>query len=544
MKRMLPSLAVATLLPALATAADYSSVPAALSAVVRSEMTEWGIGGVAVAIVDGGDVVFSEGFGEARRDSVFRCGSISKLFNAVAVLQLVEAGKLDLDAPLQTYGDGLLPINPFHGPPAVTLRQILCHRSGLQRESVTGGYLDPSQPGLSATVASVPPCVLVTEPGARTRYSNLGPSLAGFIVGRVSGEGFENYQQAHLLGPLGMKSSAWTLAAAPRDRIIVSHMRVADGRGGWTRRETPLFDLGTIPAGNLFTTAEDLARFCSALLANDGRLVKPETLAEMWRPQLTDEGKGFGLGFSVGRYRGHRSVGHNGAVYGHSSSLVILPEAGIGVIVLANEDIANGPVHTISAAALSMMLEARLGEKPPASAETPAHSEDLGGFAGEYESASYWAKVELRDGRLVGELSGQPFTLRRIGELEFTMDSRIDDASKVVFEREASGAIAGWSLGTQRFSRAPRDPPPLPEDWRRVLGSYGPKFIPIVISERHGHLYAMTENMVDYRLKPINRRVCALPSGMYVDEQLVFLDNPDGTLRAIDFATMVLPRCP
>ncbi|MEO8352485.1 MAG: serine hydrolase domain-containing protein, partial [Chthoniobacteraceae bacterium] len=303
MKRLLLAFAGASLLPSAMPAVDYSTIAQPLSAVVQKEMNDWGIGGVAVALIDDQDIVFAEGFGEAKRDSVFRCGSISKLFNALAVMQQVEAGKLDLDAPLQTYGEGLLPINPFPGEPPVTLRQILCHRSGLQREGAVGGYLDPSEPGLAATVASVSPCVLVTRPGEKTRYSNLAPSIAGFLVGRVSGEGFEKYQQAHLLGPLGMKNSAWTLATAPRDRIIVSHMRVADGHGGWTRRETPLFDLGTIPAGNLFTTAEDLGRLVSGLVANDGRFVKPETLAEMWTPQLTEETKGFGLGYVVGAFR-------------------------------------------------------------------------------------------------------------------------------------------------------------------------------------------------------------------------------------------------
>jgi hypothetical protein len=207
--------------------------------------------------------------------------------------------------------------------------------------------------------------VLATRPGEKTRYSNFAVSISGHVVERVTGKSFEDYQRAQFLDPLGMKDSAWTLARAPRERIIVSHMRVADGRGGWQRREAPLFDLGTIPAGNLFSTVDDIARFASALLANDGRLVKPETLAEMWRPQLTKDATGFGLGFLVGKYREHRTVSHSGAIYGHSTSLVVLPDEKIAVIVFANEDIVNGRVHRISNAALSLMLEAKLGEKPP-----------------------------------------------------------------------------------------------------------------------------------------------------------------------------------
>ncbi len=171
----------------LAAAPDYPAIVPRLDATIRAEMTEWGIGGLSVALIDGSETVHSAGYGEAKRNSVFRVGSVSKLLNAIAVMQLVEEGKLDLDAPLPT---DLLPLNPFPGEGAVTLRQLLCHRSGLQREVPVGGYFDPSQPGLAATIGSLRSGVLVTQPGEKTRYSNVGASLAGFLVERASGTDF------------------------------------------------------------------------------------------------------------------------------------------------------------------------------------------------------------------------------------------------------------------------------------------------------------------------------------------------------------------
>ncbi len=533
MKNRLLAICALLLSPPPVPAADYFAIIPKLEAVIRDEMREWEIGGIAIALVDDQQVVHASGYGEAKRDSVFRCGSISKLFNALAVMQQVEAGKLDLDTSLETYGAGLLPLNPFPDSPAVTLRQMLCHRSGLQREATVGGYFDPSQPTLAATVASISSGVLATRPGEKTRYSNFAASIAGHVVERVMGQSFEDYQRAHLLDPLGMKNSAWTLANTSREQIVVSHMKVADGQGGWVRREAPLFDLGTIPAGNLFSTAEDIARFASALIANDGRLVKPETLAEMWRPQLTPEPAGFGLGFLVGKFHEHRAISHSGAVYGHSTSLVVLPDAKIAVIVLANEDIVNARVHRISNTALSLML----GET--ASIPTaPFKADDLFAFAGDYESQSYWAHLEVRDGKLVGSIAGQHTQFTPLAPLKFTADSRIEDATPVVFEHDT------FTIGTQKFTRASAAPAPLPAEWRAYLGSYGPDFIPLIISERHGHLYAMTENMVDYRLTPVNRNVCALPPGMYADEQIVFLTDADGRPHAVNFANMILPRRP
>ncbi len=521
-----------------ANAADYSKIGPKLEVVVREEMREWGIGGIAVALVEDQHVVYAAGFGEAKRDSLFRVGSISKLFNAVAVMQQVEAGKLDLDAPLPA---DVSPINPFSGEPKVTLRHLLTHRSGLPREGAVGGYMDDSEPGLPATVASVAASVLVTRPGEKTRYSNLAPSVAGQLVARASGMSFEDYQRQHILTPLGMTNSAWTIANAPRKRIVVSHMRVADGRGGFKRQEAPLFDLGTIPAGNLFSSVDDLARFASALIAGDGGVLKTETLEQMWKPQFTEEKSGFGLAFMIGKFREHRTVGHNGAVFGHSTSFVVLPEKKIAVIVLGNEDIVNGRIRRISNFALSEMLASKFEETSPAP-PAPFTPQDLKIFAGDYESQSYWAKLEVRDQKLVGNLSSQPTRFTPTGELKFIADSHLEDATPVAFARDTNGNVTGFVLGAQRFQRLPARPASLPREWRAVLGSYGPKCIPTVISERHGHLYAMTENMVDYRLTPVNRNVCLLPPGMYVDEQVVFLTDKRGRVNEINFANMNFRR--
>jgi CubicO group peptidase (beta-lactamase class C family) len=510
-----------------------------LEKIVADQMRQWEIGGVSLALVDDQRIVYAAGFGQARRDSVFRVGSLSKLLNAIAVLQQVEAGKLDLEAPLPAEA---LPLNPFADQPAVTLRQTLCHRSGLQRESPVGGYFDDSEPGLEATVASVRPCVLATAPGAKTRYSNIAPSIAGWMVERAGGLSFEDYQRGRVLGPLGMADSAWTLARAPRERIIPSRMRVADGQGGWTLRPAPLFDLGTIPAGNLFSTVDDLARLVSALLAGGGGMIRPETLHEMWRVQFaTDQPPAFGLGFLIGQWRGRRTLSHSGAVYGYSSYLALLPEAKLAVIVLANEDIVNGPTRHIAEAGLSHLLEAKLGEKPPPAQTFPAPP-NLAVLAGDYESQSFWARLEARDGQLTGDIAGQRALFTPAGGLNFAAHSRLDDGTPVAFQQDGGGAVCGFTMGPQQFGRVPAGRPPLPPEWRAYCGSHGPEFIPLIVSERHGHLYAMTENMVDYRLTPVNRNVCGLPPGMYTDEQAVFITEAGGRPRAVNFANMILGR--
>jgi CubicO group peptidase (beta-lactamase class C family) len=533
-------------LTAMSADTDYTSAIPLLEAAVEREIKAYGIGGIAVALTDGQRLVHAAGYGEAQRDSVFRAGSVSKLFNAVSVMQQVEAGKLSLDAPFASLPGAVLPVNPFPEAPAITLRQMLCHRSGIQREAPVGGYLDDSQPTQKATCESVRGCVVVTPPNAKTRYSNIVPTLAGEVVATGSGKSFEKYQAEHLFAPLGMTRSAWLVKDVPGGKVLTSHWRVADGKGGFTREETPLFDLGTVPAGNLFTTAPDLAQFVMMLDAKGagkaGRVLKEETLAEMWKPQLVPDGA-FGLGFALGKFREHPSVGHNGAVFGHSTALSYLPGTRLGVVVIGNEDIVNARIGKLANLALSLMLERKTGEKPPAPpVPVQLSDKELEVYAGPYESRSFWCELSVKNGRLEGNYASQPCVMVPTGKDTFILNSRIHDDVPIKFT--VTGGSAQFSAGVQMFTRGGLKRPGIPAEWRRFVGSYGPKFIPIVVHEKFGHLYATTENMVDYRMTPVNRHTFLLPPGMYDDEHAVFLTNADGTVHSLNFCNMILPRLP
>ena len=139
-------------------------------------------------------------------------------------------------------------------------------------------------------------------------------------------------------------------------------------------------------------------------------------------------------------------------------------------------------------------------------------------------------------------ISGQPTKLTPVEPLRFLADSRVNDALPLVFDRDGAGRVTGFTLGIQKFTRVPPNAPEIPPEWRAYLGSYGPSFIPLVVSARHGHLYAMTENVADYRLTPVNRHLFAFPPGLYVDEHLVFLTDRSGKPHSVDLANMVLRR--
>ncbi len=539
-------------------AIDLTKAKARYGELVAEELNRQIVPGVSVAWIIDGKLVHAAGYGRsdsrsavaASVDTIYRAGSISKLLNAVAAMQLVEQGKLDLDAPIQKALPEFRIVMPFEPATPITIRQLLCHRSGMVREAPRGGYLDPSHPSVAETLASVSSCALVNRPNTKTRYSNVGPTIVGRALEVQSGLSFAEYQQKYLLDPLGMQSSAWTMNDSLRPRLARGLMRVARGNGKFEFEVAPEFELGTIPAGNLYTTATDLARFAAFVMGSgsisdpSSRILNRASLEKMCTPQLTNEPIGFGLGFSIGRYRDHKTVQHMGAVYGFTTSIVVLPDLKIGVVLLSNADIATAPVRRLSDAALDLLLQAVRGETitpVPVPLELP--TESLSEMAGEYESAGYWARLEVADHKLRGEFSSQPIELMPVAASRFLADGRIMLRSPFDFQRSPERRVIGFSAAGQRFERVDSAKvPQAPESWRQFAGKYGPSFIPLVISIRHGHLYALAENEYDYRLTPVDRVTFRLPPGMYEDEQIVFQTDLDGKVIGVLMANMYLPR--
>ncbi len=524
---------------ALSQDANYLKDMPAFREAVKREIDAGNISGVSVALVDANRILYVDGFGyadkkkriPAMRDTVYRAGSISKLFTALATMQLAEQKKLSIDQPVSELWPEFRLVNNFRETKPITLRQLMCHRAGMFRESPVGSYFDPSEPGLRTTVRSIEGCVLVYPPETRTKYSNIGVAVVGQTVAAVSGVPFEDYARELLLRPMGMKQSSFVRTRQIEHQLAKGYMPVANGRGGFREIEAPNFELGTIPAGNLYTTAQDLAIFLRVLFAGgrsgNKQIIQPETLAEMWTAQLASDTNGFGLGFLVGHAGGKKTIGHSGAVYGFTSQLSALPDEKLGVIVLCNDDLASAASERINNAAWQLLRGRTVEQGRTNDIATNAKLD------GEYESESYWAKI----GGLTANFSGQKTTLRALDEFTFEVNSRLINNGRL---KLATNGNRFTALG-QTFVRAPKRAP-IPRPWRDLLGSYGPEFIPLIISERNGRLYAMTENMYDYALTPETETVFKMPPGLYTDERLVFHRDEKGRVKASVLANMPLPR--
>ena len=245
---------------------QIKSVSEALNAAAQAEADAKSLPSFVFAVVDANGIRLSgtKGFSDAAKtetvdlNSTYRVGSVSTLFTDIVVMQMVESGKLDLDAPIQKYLPDFRPENPFGKP--ITLRQLMAHRSGLVREPPVGSYFHTDEPSLAATVESLNRTTLITAPGKVTRYSNAGLAVVGRVLEVVSGIQYEDLPQQRLFRPLGMSNSGFSKARAPAP--VYSEMASYDG----PRFAAPRFDLGMSPAGNLYTNANDLSKLAQMLL--------------------------------------------------------------------------------------------------------------------------------------------------------------------------------------------------------------------------------------------------------------------------------------
>ena len=527
---------------------EYAAAVEALEQVIEREMRQKGLPALSIALVDDQRIVWSRGFGLARpadgvaatSETVYRVGSVSKLFTDIAVMQLVERGELDLDAPVTAYLPEFRPENPSGKP--ITLRQLMAHRSGLVREPPIGHYFDDSGPSLAATVESLNRTTLVYAPEARTKYSNAAIATVGYLLERVTGEPFVDYLERAVLRPAGLERSSFAPRPDLAADLATAYMWGYD-RGPF---EAPTFALGMSPAGSMYSTVTDLGRFLSVLFAGGrgpgGAVLSAASLEAMWTPQFAGpEAKtGFGLGFMIGELDGRRRIGHGGAIYGFATELAALPDEKLGVVVVTTLDGANRVVERIADAALRLMLAARAGAPLPAIDSTmPLPEGRARELEGKYARGGRGVELVERRGRLfLTPLDGGVrMELRAAGDA-LVVDDRLAYGLRVV--PIADGLIVGHDTLPRVDAGKPA---PAPERWRGLIGEYGWDHNVLYILEREGKLHALIEWFFLYPLEEESAEVFRFPNrGLYDGERLVFTRGPDGRATAVSLEGVVFPR--
>jgi CubicO group peptidase (beta-lactamase class C family)/D-alanyl-D-alanine dipeptidase len=511
-----------------------------LTAAIQKEMANKKIPALSVALVDDQKVIWSKGFG-ATDDTVYRVGSVSKLFTDVAVMKLVERGEIALDAPVSKYLKDFAPTNQFNDR-SVTLRHLMAHRSGLIREPPVGNYFDDSGPTLTQTVASVNGIPLVYPPGEKIKYSNAAIGVVGRTLEVVSGEPFAVHLRKQVLDPLGLKSSSFEPTPAVRKHLSPAVMWTYHGR----EFPAPTFELGMAPAGSMYSTVGDLSKFASCLFAGGKPLLKAETVDAMFAPQFASpqEKQGFGIGFMVGDLGGTKRVGHGGAIYGFATELALLPEHKLAAIVVCSRDVANAVTTRLANDGLRLTLAAKTGRPLPTLVEPqPLTNEEVKSLAGWYTAADRWLELTESAGKLfaITDRGGYLVRVNKDGN-DLIADDVHAWGNRIKRDRDR------LTIGDTTFVKQPPQltvPEDVPAKWKGLIGEYGWDHNVLYIFEKHGKLHALIEWVEVDPLTEESENVYAFPPrNMYHGEKLVFTRNSTGRATQVEAAKVVFKRRP
>ncbi len=534
---------------AISPRSDYQQVAASLRQFIQHELDDKQVPALSIALIDDQQIVWAEGFGfadpahkdPATAQTVYRVGSVSKLFTDIAIMQQVERGKLDLDASVTKYLPEFRPANPFSDKP-ITLRELMSHRAGLLREPPVGNYFDPSQPGLQPTVRSMAGTSLVYPPGERTKYSNGGIAVVGYALERQANQPFVQIVTDSVLKPMGMISSAFELTPEIQRHLAKGFIQTYHGR----ILDAPTFQLGMIPAGSLYSTVLDLGRFTSVLLAGgragQTQVIQPATLKEMLTRQFLDakDTASFGLGFRLSSYDGQPLVGHGGAIYGFATELEALPEAKLGVVVIATLDSSNSLVSRIAHEALRMAL-AQHSQQPFAA---PVVTEEIDPslsrkLAGNYGTGEDAVELSEEEGKLflLAKRGGFKSRLRKLGS-DLIVDDKLSYGQRILLKDDAI-EMDGKLLNRVHLPR-PNDPP---QDWSGLIGEYGWDHDVLYILERDGKLTSLIEWYEYEPLEPVSKDRFRYPArGLYDHEDVAFTRDKNGVATEVKIGEVVFKR--
>ena len=494
---------------------DFRTIENYLSGLVDQEMSDHEITGISIALIDDQKIIWQKGFGfadlenkiPATPETIYRAGSISKVFTAAATMQLAEQGKIDIDQPLVKALPEFSIKSRFTDAAPVTPRNVMTHHSGLPSNYYRGLFVRNPDP-FESVLDDIRDEYLSTPPNTVFSYSNLGMALLGASVEKVSGQAFNDYMGQHFFQPLGMTGSGFASRAVTK---AYDHNKPIE-----------VFSLRDMPAANLLSNVVDLSQFVKMQFA-EGRagnqqILLPATTREMVRVQNANLPLTFdshvGLGWLLSGIQvpgAGRVASHGGSLPDSHSMMSILPDHKLGVVILTNSATSAGSVSKIASESLRLMLEAKTGIRPPPKtivrAEERAPNEDeLSFFNGHFDTPVGLVNVSSESGKINVDAVGHKFQLvtHEDGLLSVKykllglMPIRVGIFDKI---RLSTATVNGrqiivGKLGeeTQVFGEKLR-PAPIPDNFRKLIGKYeiinkndGPTPDKILLKEELGQL--------------------------------------------------------
>lgn len=321
-------------------------------------------GSISVAILKKDQVIWAGAFGYAKMEqdvradtnNIYRIGSITKVFTATLLMQLVEEGKIKLDDPVENYLPEIKNLNGYNKYSKVTFRQLASHTAGLKREpDLHGADVGPLDQWEQKVLACIPKTSYNSKPGEQFLYSNIGFAMLGLAISRATGVPYMQMVQQRILDPLHMND---TYFALPEDKLP----RLAEGMSngnGEVNVDLPVRELKgrgyRVPNGGIYSTPRDLAKFAMSLIG------KPDLLTPKSRKQMQEVppgGEKYGLGLMLYKSADLDVIGHNGSVPGYTSEMAIDQSSGYAVILMRNYNIGGTNLTTIAHLFLKALKQA------------------------------------------------------------------------------------------------------------------------------------------------------------------------------------------
>lgn len=472
----------------------YKPLQTNMSKFIETAMAKNKVVGMSIALVDGDQIVWAQGFGYADLtqkvpavpETIYEVGSISKMFTTAATMQLAEAGKMDIDQPLYKYLPEFSINSRFGNIDGITPRTIMYHHSGLPSD-VFKGMWGEDAPNYDQLVYMIKDGYTAFPSNYIFSYSNLAFTLLGHSVSKVAGEDFVPYMDHALLGPLGMNRSSFTLRP---------EMQPYMSKGYSKGKEVAPIKLSVVPAGALLSNVLDLSQYIKMALAggqlNGQQILRPETLKQMYTIQNTNVPLDFnthlGLGCFIGSMKTSKVVFHGGDTIQFHSMLAFLPEEKLGVVVLTNSTSGVQVAQNAAFTALQQAYEMKTGtkivalklEEPKLSSLSKADLQKYVGFYSmdggllEVKAASNGLDINLMGTklRLIPNANGNfstrvmllgllPFKAPGLGALEFGFQN-IENHDLLVVHQNGGSALLAEKVQIET----------IPDAWLKRVGSY------------------------------------------------------------------------
>jgi len=478
---------------------DYSYAIDKLEFEVRKTMKKYKIPSVVAAIVTEDEVIYSNAWGYADKDkktpasldTIYKMGSISKALVALEIMHMHESGVININNPLTDYLPEFTILNDTGSQNPIIVKDILCHRSGLPRNSRyllwgwdTRPYVLKEQ---SLTLADT---YMAYPPGYKYKYSNIGYNILGWLIeeaydlkppSELTVGAFPYHMEENLLSHLGMDDSSFGTSMLLYGRSPSKPVATGYYRQNGKNIEHNQFDIISLASGSFQSTMQDMIRFTQAMLRDSDGYISKSTLESMYQSQSTGlrDPKPNGLGWMIeDEILGKQVVFHDGTNQGFISMMAFIPEDDIGIVIYANSDEFENVKSVLTFETLSNMLEARTGNPIPAVTEKEYMSVDpdiLNSYTGTYIMNDDTTDIILKNENLFINYKGQKVKMNAVSNNTFMVKHwLLDFEIEISFFPENEYEMDVMIVKMGECLICPRYPQKntLPPEWEKYIGEY------------------------------------------------------------------------